>query len=296
VTTVRFHVHYLWLGLAAAAFALTPMTSVGETPPPTPAPTIRTPVVPPIAVSNPLAPKLIYPASGVAYEQGSYPHVKVFIKWEWTKDESDIQGWSICFFKEGSTCGPVGTWHFGKAAFVRKADINFPVMVDSLKWRWKVGRKRKTGGVIDWSEERPITIYPRPQLIELESPADVTTVMVPGTLTFKWKPTSNTEYYLLCSTKGGFSSWEHCPDPSSALGTNFTIKTTATEVTRTFSTAAEVNTLIGSTSDPSAVRKWGVSACRVVQEQSDVDGGQPPVTATHCQRSNRNIYTVKRSP
>jgi hypothetical protein len=292
---VRLHMHHLWLGLAVAAVTLAPLPSAGETPP-MPAPSVRSPGVPIAPVgANPLAPKLVYPASGVAFEQGSHSFKHVYIQWEWTKDESNIQGWYICFYKDGTSCGPIGDWHYGKAEWVRKASMAIPIVADVQKWRWKVGRKPKGGGAVTWSEERVLTMYSRASLVELESPEAGVSVTVPGTMTFTWKATPATEFYQLCSVRGGFSGWGSCPDtPGASSGANWLIQTNDIKTSKTIANVAEVINLMGT--DTSSIRKWGVKACRMVQEQSDVDDGQPPVTAMHCRQSNMRSMTVKRAP
>lgn len=244
------------------------------------------------AVEASTQPKVTYPASGVAFEErdGGNGSVNVYVAWTYDGDESAVDGWEICYYRAGSSCGVVGNNHVTKGPNARKSSISFPASSTSTAWKWKVGRQTKSG-TVDWAPVRDITIYPEIGLLEPQSPTANASVTVPGTLSFSWKAVANVEYYLFCHQSTTYTTSWNCVDRPYELGNTFTVyKTQEPSFSKTFSTYGDWSELVGSTT--SAKRGWGFAACRNVQEQSDDDGGQPPVTALHCKRSGIVRFNV----
>ncbi len=265
-------------------------SSAGDTSPPPP--TAR--ALPGLVRPSPLAPKLVYPASGLAFEQGDKADVPVYIHFSY---DGDPLAFEICFWKEGSSCDMTGPFHKGVNATVRKTQIRFPVLVGTPRWRWKIGTKLKTGGEPVWGPEQSITIYPR--LVEaptLLAPASGATLALPGTLTASWKDVPNVDFYLYCNQTQGFNltQWA-CPDTPGVVNQEvFVDKVVKPAEFRGY----PPNNIweIVRFQKTSSVRQWGVAACRVVQEQAENDGGQPPVAATHCKRSELRTLNVTYTP
>lgn len=277
--------------VCAAALVLPVVTagsSAGETAPP--APSVRS--LPAIVRPSPFAPKVVYPASGLAFEASAYPDVRVYIKWDYDGDPDKVLGFRICWWKEGSTCQTSGPFHGGMSATSRKAKITFPVVADGLRWKWKIGTALKTGAEPVWGPEQSITIYPKLDTPTLLLPASGASFAIPGTLTATWKDMRNVDFYLYCNQKQGFnlSQWA-CPDAPGYVNQDiFVDKVVKPAEARGYPPNNYWE--IVRFQQTSSVRQWGVAACRVVQEQSENDGGQPPVAATHCTHSELRTLNV----
>jgi hypothetical protein len=282
------------LPVAAVLVSFAAPARTAPAPPARVAPSPGRPVPSPMDKKLSLAPALVYPPTGAVYEQTDLAHVNVYIAWTTNVPESEIHSFDVCLYRTGTSCGPLGDLHFGRAPYARKASLAVPVMADHPSWTWQVATCVKKGagqGPCTWSEPRTVRVVAPLAAPELAEPAPNAKLTLPGTLTLRWKSVPGAEFYRVCNQPATFAASWLCTNTPTDAGTATLTVAPKPYFSRSYTTNVEITNLIGAAHD--AQRMWGAEACHTVMEQQQ---DKPPVPVARCAHHDPRRYTATRTP